>query len=452
MKVFVLNKHGKPLMPTNPRKARLLLKGGKAKIIKHAPFTIQLNYGSSGYKQPITLGVDAGYQNIGFSAVTEKEELLSGEAILLSDMSERITERAMYRNQRRCRKRHRKPRFDNRRRDKGWLAPSIQHKFDTHRAEGFDVSPSITPRLGMVNLIKSILPITTVVVEIANFDIQKVKNPEIEGKGYQEGEQSGYWNLREYILHRDKHSCQNPDCTSNAKQKILQVHHVGYWKFDRSDRPGNLITLCTKCHTASNHKEEGFLYGWRPKLKSFRPETFMCMVRWRLVNVLKCDYTYGYLTKSGRMDLELPKTHIHDAFVIAGGTHQNRAEPIFIEQIRRNNRSLQKFYDAKYIDIRTGKKESGQTLNNGRRTRNKNHNGENLRVYREQKVSKGRVSIRRQRYQFQPNDVVVFEKQKYRVKGVQNYGAYVKLDSLSKPVRTDMVTPLRWRKGLCVIV
>ena len=425
-------------MPTNPRKARLLLKGGKAKIVKYTPFTIQLNYGSSGYKQPITLGVDAGYQNIGFSAVTEKEELLSGEATLLSGMSERITERAMYRNQRRCRKRHRKPRFDNRRRDKGWLAPSIQHKFDTH--------------LGMVNLIKSILPIIRVVVEIANFDIQKVKNPEIEGKGYQEGEQSGYWNLREYILHRDKHSCQNPDCTSNAKQKILQVHHLGYWKSDRSDRPGNLITLCTKCHTAGNHKEEGFLYGWRPKLKSFRPETFICMVRWRLVNVLKCDYTYGYLTKSGRMDLELPKTHIHDAFVIAGGTHQNRAEPIFIEQIRRNNRSLQKFYDAKYIDIRTGKKESGQTLNNGRRTRNKNHNGENLRVYREQKVSKGRVSIRRQRYQFQPNDMVVFEKQKYRVKGVQNYGAYVKLDDLSKPVRTDMVTPLRWRKGLCVVV
>ncbi len=215
----------------------------------------------------------------------------------------------------------------------------------------------------------------------------------------------------------------------------------------------------------------------------------MSMVRWRLVNALsgrradetswshtevtrlaegyacvphrqsrrlcapshrECDYTYGYLTKSGRMDLELPKTHYHDAFVIAGGTHQNRAEPIFIEQIRRNDRSLQKFYDAKYIDIRTGKKESGQTLNNGRRTRNKNHSGENLRVYREQKVSKGRVSIRRQRYQFQPNDMVVFEKQKYRVKGVQNYGAYVKLDGLSKPVRTDMVTPLRWRKGLCV--
>jgi len=435
-------------MPTNPRKARLLLKDGKAKIAKRAPFTIQLNYGSSGYKQSITLGVDAGYQNIGFSAVTDKEELLSGEATLLSGMSERITERAMYRRQRRHRKQHRKPRFDNRRRSKGWLAPSIQHKFDTH--------------LRLVDLIKSILPITRVVVEVASFDIQKIKNPQIEGNDYQKGEQSGYWNLREYILHRDKHNCQNPDCTSKAKRKALQVHHIGYWKSDRSDRPGNLITLCTKCHTPRNHKEKGFLYGWQPKLKSFRAETFMSTVRWRLVNALKCDYTYGYITKGRRIALKLPKTHYHDAFVIAGGTTQTRVNPIFMEQIRRNNRSLQKFYDAKYIDIRIGEKVSGQTLNNGRRTRNKNLSDENLRIYRGQKVHKGRVSIRRQRYQFQPKDIVIYEKRKYQVKGIQNYGTYVKLKGLSsqdcgcryhrdKPVRTDKVIPFRWRKGLCVI-
>ncbi len=211
MKVYVINKHGKPLMPTNTRKARLLLRDGKAKIVKRDPFTIQLLYGSSGYKQPITLGVDAGYQTVGFSAVTDKEELFSGEVELMDGMSERIKNKAMYRKQRRHRKRHRQPRFDNRRRNKGWLAPSIQHKFDTH--------------LRLINLIKSILPITKVVIEVASFDIQKIKNPEIEGKDYQKGEQSGYRNLREYILHRDKHSCQNPDCTSKAK-KVLQVHVV----------------------------------------------------------------------------------------------------------------------------------------------------------------------------------------------------------------------------------
>ena len=75
MLVYVLNKHGKPLMPCRPKKARILLKEGKAKVINHRPFTIQLLYGSSGYKQTVTLGVDAGYSNIGLSAVTEKKDI-----------------------------------------------------------------------------------------------------------------------------------------------------------------------------------------------------------------------------------------------------------------------------------------------------------------------------------------------------------------------------------------
>lgn len=76
MLVYVLNKHGKPLMPCKPRKARILLKQGKAKVIKRTPFTIQLLYGSSGYKQPVNLGVDAGSKTIGLSATTDKKVLL----------------------------------------------------------------------------------------------------------------------------------------------------------------------------------------------------------------------------------------------------------------------------------------------------------------------------------------------------------------------------------------
>ena len=71
MLVYVLNKHGKPLMPCKPSKARKLLKQGKAKITQREPFTIQLIYGSSGYKQPITLGIDAGSKFIGVSAVSK---------------------------------------------------------------------------------------------------------------------------------------------------------------------------------------------------------------------------------------------------------------------------------------------------------------------------------------------------------------------------------------------
>ncbi len=149
-KVLVINQHGRPLMPTTPRKARLLCKVGRAKIVGRDPFTIQLLYGTRGYTQPVTLGIDAGYKHIGYSAVTEEQELIGGELDLLKDVSERLTERRKYRRTRRNRLRHRAPRFNNRRRTSEWLPPSIQHKFNTH--------------LKLVERLKSRLPITKVVV------------------------------------------------------------------------------------------------------------------------------------------------------------------------------------------------------------------------------------------------------------------------------------------------
>ena len=86
MKVFVLNKHGNPLMPCNPKKARLLLKQQKAVVAKQMPFTIRLLYGSSGYKQPVSLGVDAGSKHIGIAATTEKEVLFAEELTPRNDV------------------------------------------------------------------------------------------------------------------------------------------------------------------------------------------------------------------------------------------------------------------------------------------------------------------------------------------------------------------------------
>ncbi|MBA3530679.1 MAG: HNH endonuclease [Ardenticatenales bacterium] len=435
MKVCVVNQHGRPLMPTTPRKARLLLKAGKAQIIQRIPFTIQLLYGTRGHAQPITLGIDAGYATVGFAAVTEQEELVGGELKLLAGMSERLSERAMYRSGRRRRTRHRQPRFDNRRRAEGWLAPSIQHKLDSH--------------LRLIERLGAVLPISCIVIEVANFDIQRLKDPDIEGAGYQQGEQAGFWNLREYILHRDAHTCQNPNCPNRAKEKVLQVHHLGYWRRDGSDRPANLITLCTRCHTPENHLPGGFLWGWEPRLNSFRPETFMSMVRGRLVEAVGAETTYGYLTKGRRIELGLPKSHANDAFVIAGGSTQPRTAPLLLEQVRRNRRALQIWYDAKYIDTRTGEVVKAQVLNNGRRTRNRNLKGENLRRYRGAKISKGRRYIRRRRYPYQPGDLVRFERQVYRVQGMGGYGRNLKLAGRPKEVKATLVTPARRRKGIC---
>ncbi len=428
-------------MPTTPRKARIFLRSGRAKIVGRDPFTIQLLCGTSGYTQPITLGIDAGYAHIGYSAITEKEELIGGELELLPEISKRITDRKKYRQTRRNRLRHRIKRFDNRKHPDDWLAPSIQHKLDSH--------------IKLVERLKARMPITKVIIETAKFDGQKLVKPDIKGKEYQQGEQLGYKNLTNYIRHRDGYQCQNPECKNKNPDRVLQVHHLGYWKNppDRSNRPGNLITLCDKCHTSPNHNKGKLLHGWEPKVKPLKASTFMSTIYRRVRRDLGAEQAFGYVTDFTRHELGLEKSHHNDAFVIAGGTTQKRAEPLMLEQIRRHKRSMEQFYDAKYIDLRTGEKVSGSTLNSGRRTRNKNLNGENLRVYRGQKVSKGQRRIKKQRYPYNPNDYVMFEKKVYCVIGMQNLGTGVKIANYpgvaNKVVNVNKVQPIKRRSGLC---
>lgn len=319
--VYVLNAHGKPLMPCNPRKARKLLQEGKAKVKIRTPFTIQLLHGSSGYKQPIRLGIDSGFVHVGLSAISKKQELYSAEVQLRTDMVELLLERRAYRKNRRSRKtRYRPARFLNRRRDKGWFAPSVQHKLDSH--------------VRLITQIEKILPITKIIIEVASFDIQKIKNPEISSAAYQEGEQKDFANVREYILYRDKYKCRH--CKGRSKDPVLTVHHLESRKTG-GNRPANLITLCDTCHKAYHNK--------KIKLKAkptqgFKAETFMTMVRRRLVEQLKCSHTYGYITKHNRISIGLPKSHANDAFVIASRVDRPRCQTYQIKQVRKQNRKL----------------------------------------------------------------------------------------------------------------
>ena len=463
--VYVVAKDGTPLMPTKKfGMVRHFLDEGKAVPLQTKPFTIQLTYETTHHTQEVKLGIDTGYEKIGVSAVTTKEEVFAAEVKLLSGIVKRMEKRRKYRRQRRSRKRYRKPRFDNRKnsKPKGWLAPSIRHKKNSHIR-------FIKQQVG------TILPLDKINVEVANFDIQKIKNPDLEGEKYQQGEQQGFFNLRQYILHRDEYECQNHNCSnkgydhksngSKKKAKPLQVHHIGYWKDDMSDRPGNLITLCTTCHTPTKHKEGNSLYGWQPEVKSFRSETFMSMVRWRMFDEIKeefpnldIDYTYGYLTKSTRIELGIEKSHVNDAFVVSGGTSQARITPFEVKQIRRNNRSLEKFYDAKYKDLRDGEVKSGQELADQRRSKGKNVDRVNLRKYRAHKTKQGSRRIRKERYPFQPHDVVIYNGNKRDqaikcvVKGTFNKGSWVRMkDDQGNTINSNIrdVTAYNYGKGFC---
>ena len=452
--VYVKSKDGKALMPTSNAKARKLLKQKKAKVVSLRPFVIKLTYKTkTEYTQKLHLGIDSGYSNIGFSVIDAKQEYIAGEVKLLEGMKKRLLEKSSYRKIRRSRLRYRKPRFNNRvkSKKKGWLAPSIRHKLDTH--------------IKFIDYLKSILPIGKITIEVANFDIQKMKNPSISGKEYQEGDMLGFWNVREYVLHRDGHKCQNPDCKcKDKKEQILKVHHIVYRSKGGTDRPENLITLCSKCHTPANHKKGKFLYDWcmnGKEVRGFKDATFMSIVRWYLVDELKSKYdnvfiTYGYITKNHRIKNGIEKNHLNDAFAIAKGTSQVRTSNKFeVIQSRLKNRSLEMFYDSKIIDTRTGEKVSGADLNCGRSTRNKNLNTENLRKYRGAKISKGQRRIRKQKYFYQPNDLVKYNGKVYTVKGTQNEGKYIALKEIKKVPKVELLTPyifkkgLNWNYGLC---
>ena len=332
MLVFVLNRSGLPLMPCTAGKARLLLKTGKAQVKQRTPFTIQLVYGSAGYKQEVNLGVDSGYQHIGISAVTPKEEILAAQVELRKDLVELNSERLSYRRTRRNRNLwYRRPRFSNRTGSKKarWFAPSIRNKIATH--------------LNVIQKIGQLIPLTSIKVEVANFDIQKIKNPDIEGEDYQQGEQQGFGNVREYVLHRDGHRCQS--CKGKSRDPILNVHHLESRKTG-GNRPANLITLCQSCHHSYHSSPSPAMVKIPSAAKGFKAETFMTAVRWEIIKQLKLQYgtivssIYGYQTKALRIANHITKSHINDAFVIAAGTAQQRTTPYLIKQVRKCNRKL----------------------------------------------------------------------------------------------------------------
>ena len=330
--VYVLNIEGKPLMPCKEAKARKLLKENKAKIYKKEPFTIQLLFMCENQTQDITLGVDAGSKHIGLSATTKEKELYAADVELRNDIVDLLSTRRQNRRTRRNRLRYRKPRFNNRVHSKknGWLAPSVKQKIQTH--------------FKVVEDIHKLLPITKIVVETASFDIQKIKNPEIHNEEYQQGEQLGFWNVREYVLFRDNHTCQC--CKGKSKDKVLNVHHIESRKTG-GNAPNNLITLCETCHKGY-HNGTVELPKTIKRGMSFKDATFMGIMRWSFYNRLKEIYpnvfmTYGYITKNIRIKNNLPKDHYIDARCISGNPN---AEPLgyyfYQKKVRCHNRQIHK--------------------------------------------------------------------------------------------------------------
>lgn len=331
--VYVISIEGKPLMPCKEAKARKLLRQNVAKIYKRNPFTIQLLFECENQTQDITLGVDAGSKHIGLSATTNSKELYSADVELRNDIVNLLSTRREARRTRRNRLRYRAPRFNNRvhSKNKGWLAPSIEQKIQCH--------------FQIIQDMHDILPITKIIVETASFDIQKIKKPDISGKEYQEGEQLGFGNVREYVLARDQHTCQC--CKGKSKDHILNVHHIESRRTG-GNSPNNLITLCETCHKGYHNGSVRLPQNIKRGM-SFKDAAFMGIMRWTFYNRLKELYpnvsmTFGYITKNVRIQNDLPKEHYIDARCISGNPN---AEPLgyyfYQKKVRCHNRQIHKF-------------------------------------------------------------------------------------------------------------
>ena len=369
--IFVISEHGEPLMPTkNFGKVRHMLKNNEAKIIKRDPFlVIQLLKPTESYVQPIKAGMDIG-QTIGLSVISNNKELFSAQLETRSHtISGKLTERSHYRRTRRNKLRYREKRNLNRGASKGTckhcggnsvhkkefcskclkevngvhqkysndvktfnekrLPPSVRHLIDVH----FKIKNMMTSYLPMVS--------NDWIIEKTKFDIQKIEKIDISGIAYQQGDMFGFSSLREFVLDRDNHECQNPNCKHIKKDKdkkenvylknniILQLHHIIFRSKGGSDKPSNFITLCTDCHTSKNHQPGNFLYDWcnnkktipinikKQLKKDYSAATKMNVVSSAFNDINNVCYTVGSETKRKRQLIGLEKTHANDAFLFA---------------------------------------------------------------------------------------------------------------------------------------
>lgn len=316
-------------MPCSQRKARLLLKEEKAKIIDYKPFTIQLLQATGETMQEVHLGIDTGAKHIGIAATSENKVLAKGEIELRDNIHKNMEVRARCRRDRRNRNtRYRQARFLNRKRIEGWLPPTVQSKLDA--------------TFKWIDKFESLLPNPILHIEVGKFDVQKMMNPNITNEEYQNGQCAGYYDVRYFVFARDNYTCQ----VCKKKNQILHTHHLLYKSRGGTDRADNLITVCSNCHTTENHKEGGILYDWmikQKKVKQYKEATFMNIVRKRTFSKYpNAIITYGSETSPYRKELGLEKTHYNDAIAISKieNIKENPSEWFYIKQFRKKKRSL----------------------------------------------------------------------------------------------------------------
>jgi 5-methylcytosine-specific restriction endonuclease McrA len=319
-KVFVLDTEKRPLNPIHSAQARQLLRNGKVAVFRRFPFTIILKeFHPDLPVQPLRLKLDPGAKITGIALVNDT----TGEVVFAAELKHRgfairdaLTSRRQLRRSRRNRKtRYRKPRFLNRTRPEGWLAPSLQSRVENLK--------------NWVEKLRFLAPIEAISQELVRFDMQLMRNPEIQGKEYQQGTLAGY-ETREYLLEKWDRQC----AYCGVKDVPLQIEHIHPRAKGGSNSITNLTLSCEKCNCLKGTKDiKEFLKKYPSKLSKIlaqakRPLADAAAVnttRFALLNTLKAtglpiETGSGGLTKFNRNNQNLPKTHWLDAVCVGTST------------------------------------------------------------------------------------------------------------------------------------
>jgi 5-methylcytosine-specific restriction endonuclease McrA len=342
--VFVVDATRKPLNPVHPGEARYLLNAGKAAVLKRYPFTILLKYPVDTQEiQPLRVKIDPGSRTTGIAVVNE----CSGKVVFAAELSHRgqairdalLSRRGVRRGRRARHTRYRKPRFHNRTRPKGWLAPSLMSRVENV--------------LTWVKRLQWVCPIEAISQELVRFDLQQMENPEVAGVQYQQGTLAGY-ETREYLLEK-----WGRTCAYCGKEHVpFQIEHIVPRAKGGSDRISNLTLSCEKCNTAKGTQDIAVFLKKKPEVLKrilaqakapLKDAAAVNATRWKLFECLKgvglpVECGSGGMTKFNRVTRDLEKAHWVDAACVGKSTpvvlDTRGVVPLRIKATGRQNRQM----------------------------------------------------------------------------------------------------------------
>lgn len=394
--VYVLNKDGKPLMPTTRcGHVRHLLKEQKARVVRTKPFTIQLLYENNDVVQTLYLGIDPGRTNIGVAVVKT-----DGTAVFTAHLETRNKEiprlmkkrresrRARRTNGRHCRRQRRakanntiskkcvkqdisqngsvskrakeigvikrrlpgcekevlcvgiknkEAKFNNRARPEGWLTPTANQLLQTH--------------INLVKKIQKFLPISDVVLEVNKFAFMQLDNPNIHKWQYQQGPLYQKGSLENAVSEMQEYHCLF------CKNQIDHYHHVVPQHKNGSNTIDNIVGLCARHHDLV-HKDT----AWQKKLdkkktglnKNYGALSVLNQIIPTLTKELSSLFQKHFFATNGKSTYDyraahgVSKDHWLDAYCVACSvlrtdaydSNINSYVPYELKQFRRHDRQV----------------------------------------------------------------------------------------------------------------